>query len=295
MRNDPHLLDDSVLLPADPFPTSVPRVGLLQAARRHWPLVVIPTVLLLVAGLLLAQARQPTYTAVSRVAVGGLKLDQPGALSGFSTAAATLASGYARAVNGDAVINPIAAKLHETPQSVSGHLSATPVADSPVIKIQATGSSAANAEALANDAARQLTSNVAAQRPTDPDTPRLFRQLQAATLRQQQYAIIASKTADANTNNDTPDTRQALAMAKSQLETSNAQVSALQSAYQAAASGQSATATLQPLNQAISASSNRATNYQIYGFVGLVAGLIIGLALAVLASQRQLRRWLATS
>ena len=61
----------------------LPRIGVFQAARRHWLLVLLPILVLVPVAAVLAARRTPTYSAEARMVVGQLNISTPGAIAGL--------------------------------------------------------------------------------------------------------------------------------------------------------------------------------------------------------------------
>jgi hypothetical protein len=96
-----------------------------------------------------------------------------------------LASAYSRAITLDAVVEPVAAKLRVSTESLKKRLSASPVVDSPVFIVEAEASSPRQAVEIANAVSNSLTSYVTELNRSNPDSQRLFRAFQEAALRYQ--------------------------------------------------------------------------------------------------------------
>src|SRR5690242_13023884 len=128
----------------------------LQAVARHPLLAVLPVVLFVAAAIAVATARQPTYSAESRVAIGSFSPSEQSA-PGAAYAGTQFASAYSRAITAGDVVAPVARQTHLARSQVSAQLSATPVPDSPFLRIQATGATARQAEGLASAATAALT------------------------------------------------------------------------------------------------------------------------------------------
>ena len=104
-------------------------------------------------------ARQPTYSSSSRVNVGRIDVSSQ-AIPGFVASIQALASTYSRAVNAQAVLQPVATKLHTTPGALGGRVSASPIPNSPLFAVTATGKSPNDAIELANLVTASLASYV---------------------------------------------------------------------------------------------------------------------------------------
>ena len=131
----------------------------LQAVARHPLLALLPVVLLIGAAIAVSSQRKPTYNAESRVAIGSFSPSEQSA-PGAAYAGTQFASAYARAITAEDVVRPVARQTHLAPAQVSARLSATPVPDSPFLRIQATGPTAPAAEGLASAATGALTEYV---------------------------------------------------------------------------------------------------------------------------------------
>jgi capsular polysaccharide biosynthesis protein len=275
------------------FGRPVPRIGILQAATRHWLLVVIPTVLLIAAAVFVGLRRTPVYTSEARLVITGIDISQPGALSGYTTATQALASSYSRAITADGVVDPVARQIGDRSSTVAGRLAATPVPDSPVVRVAATGSSSGSAVALANAASNSLIDYVAAQNTSSDRARRLLNQYRDSSKQQTSAQLDLDRARNRLLNNRTSQNRSAFADAQATFDGIQARTQALHDAYQVAQQGQTSAGQLQFLNRATSAGSDRRSKLQFYLFAALVAGLAIGLALANLRAQRELRRWLS--
>ncbi len=141
----------------------------------NWLLVLLPAIIFAGAGAALALKRTPTYTSEASLNVGKANPTSP-AFGGFVPAAAGLATVYSRAIDAPGVLNPVSQQLHWTPGEVASRLSATPIADSPIIRVIGTASSATAAESVANSGATQLTNWVTAGDRANPDAGRLYSQ-----------------------------------------------------------------------------------------------------------------------
>jgi capsular polysaccharide biosynthesis protein len=266
----------------------IPRLTLTEAIRRHWFVAALPVVVLVAAGIALGISRTPVYTAETRMQVGNLDLSQPGALGGFTTAGETLAESFSRAVDADAVVDPVSKQLDLPPDAVRSQVSATPVPQSPVFRVVGTAGSASAAVDLTNQAARYLRRYSASlYRPADRSA-RLYSAYKRAGL---EY----SKLLDRQLNLDRREDSAAFVSAEAAARAASARVAALRNSYlQSAAAKESAPATAHVLVKATGASSDRQQVLQIYIFIGLVAGVVGGAALANVVASRAVRRSLAT-
>jgi uncharacterized protein involved in exopolysaccharide biosynthesis len=254
----------------------LPQIGVVQAARRYWYLVLLPVLVLVPVALYVASKRTPTYTAEARLIVGRLNLSTPGAVQGFAGAAQDLAATYPLVIGADGVVNSVARELGTTPGAVRANLSASEVPSSAVVRVIATGSSANAAIALANAGSTSLVAFLSKFNRDSPDTARLGAQLKSAELA---YQRAAAALAAANTNPPLDSSTQKLAAA---VDVAKVRVGAVSSNYQTSLQNDATSSLLQPLVSAHSAGSDQQSKRQISVFIALVCALLVGLALATL-------------
>ena len=144
------------LAPEDAPPR--PSVSITEAFRRGWLLILIPVLLFAGLATYIAMNRQPTYTADSRLTVGRVDIS-PSALATFATATQSLASAYSRAVEANAVVNPVAKRLNVSSAAVRGATLATPVPESPVIRVTAKADSSKTAGARYSTVRARITNS----------------------------------------------------------------------------------------------------------------------------------------
>jgi capsular polysaccharide biosynthesis protein len=279
----------------------LPQVGPIQAARRYWFLVLLPVLVLVPLAAIVAGKRTPTYTAESRLIVGRLNISTAGEAAGFAGAAQDLASTYPLVIYAGGVVNPVARQLGTTPGDVMSRLLATEVPSSPIVRVIATGRSPNDAINLANAASRSLVSFLTKFDRDSPDLAYLRKQLRAAELAYQKAAAAlsaanrsaaatsATLSAGATTSAPLSPAVQRLAGAA---DVAKIQLSALSADYQNTVQNQATSSLLQPLVSASSASSDRQSKLQISVFIALVAGVLVGLALATLRANQMARRTL---
>src|SRR3954468_16068848 len=112
-----------------PSPTPLPVVRpatLVEAVRRHWILVVVPALLCLAGAIAFGFAREPNYTAESRLVVGQVDSDT-GGLSGFVATTQSLATAYSRAIDAPGVTRPVSRATRVKADNVPSHLSASAI------------------------------------------------------------------------------------------------------------------------------------------------------------------------
>ncbi len=235
------------------------------------------------AGVAAGLSRKPSYTATTRLAVLHLNFGAPGALAGFSTAAEALADTYARAVQADGVVLPLAARLHRSPQAIRDDLSAASVPQSPVFSVSATTKARATAIALANMAARALTRYARAVSASNPDAKRLYRDLTRAEGVVVSLQVTLSRLQAGVHGSAAPSRLTQLAINRAQTDLSAAKdrVDALRAAYAQNIGGTSSTGFIQPLQSATTVTSDRKSKLALLAFVGAAVGIAVGVGLAL--------------
>ena len=260
----------------------VPRISAMQAAGRYWYLVLAPVIVFVVIAGILATARAPTYTAEARLMVGRLDLSTAGAVQGFAGAAQDLAQSYPLAISADGVVDPLAKRFGTTPSVIRSRVSASDVPGSSIVRVTATGTSSSDAVTLVNAASKSLTAFLTKFNRDNPDVPHLRGLLQAAEVKLQADRAAVPQPVP---HPATPSQQRAIAALASQ----QAIVNAIASNYQSSVLTQAVSSLLQPLVSAHTAISDRQQKFEIAVFAALVAGLVVGLALATLRANRVAR------
>jgi hypothetical protein len=260
----------------------LPRVGVLQSARRHWLIVLLPVLVLVPVVAVVAARRTPTYSAEARLIVGRLNLSTPGAIAGFAQAAQDLAATYPLVIYANGVVKPVARKLHMSPSEVLSGISATEVPSSSVIRVDATAKSAIIATSLANAASKSLIAYLAGVDRHNPALPRLSKLLQRYEL------VYQQAKARVPTGNQplTPAGEKLVAAA----ETARVELNGVIQSYDNELQNQAGTPLLQPITYAAGATSDRMSKLQLAVFGALLVGLLLGLALATLRANLALKR-----
>ena len=262
----------------------------LQAVARHPLLALLPVVLLIGAAIAVASQRKPTYNAESRVAIGSFSPSEQSA-PGAAYAGTQFASAYARAITAEDVLRPVARQTHLTPGQVSTRLSATPVPDSPFLRIQATGPTAPAAEGLASAATGALTDYVRRSGVTSTQTSRLLSRFRAAQAKAESAATAADRAKkDVNRNPNDASARNRLEKAQTDVETTSLKARGLRAAYLEQAQSTTSGIPVRVLNQADAAASDAGQKLRLLLTVAAAAGIALGVALATAVAARRWRR-----
>jgi capsular polysaccharide biosynthesis protein len=260
--------------------------GLLTAVRRHWITALIPVVLLVAAAVQVGLKRTPQFTATANVAVGSVFVDSPVGIASALQGTESLASVYSRLIDANAVTEGTSRRLAQDSLPESGTVSATPIAESPIVKITARAASARQAIALANAASASLVRYVNRERGADDDANAIARLYSRAALRFRGRADLRNRLTARYKRNPTTAKRLARDRAAAAADTALLRRDGLLARYQTAVQGVTVTPPLRVLTSATEATSDRYTTLQILVFVGLLGGLAAGAALALLRTPR---------
>ena len=227
----------------------------IQAVLRHPLIALLPVVLLLGAAIVVANQRKPVYNAESRVAIGSFTPSEQAA-PGAAFAGTQFASAYSRAITAEAVVRPVARQTHLAPGEVSARLSATPVPDSPFLRIQATGPTAPAAEGLASAATGALMDYIRHSGGTNAQATRLLQRFRAAQAKSETAATDAGRAKRAVTRSpDDRSARRRLERAQTDLETATLRARGLRAAYLQQAQNTTSGIPVRVLNQADAAAA----------------------------------------
>jgi hypothetical protein len=265
---------ESVIVTNDDRPPSLP-----VALRRFVVVFLVPVAVLLAAGIAVAVRRHPTYSATTQLNVGVTEASTQGT-PGYTLAAQELASSYSRQADSQQVLAPVAHTLQIPLATVESRLSVSTVPDSPTFYIHATSRSSSFAVRLADTTAATLRRQVNSYVRRNGASLLLARYTRFES-RALMLADVASQLKAQATLH-----RNGVTAAQAHSAEVTAQVAALEASaraqsYSTAFASPDST-NLQILNAATSAQNDRKTYLERYGIAGLVAGILIGAALAYL-------------
>ena len=267
--------------------TAAPPIGVLSALRRHWIVATLPVIVLVGAALALGLNRPPRYTATATLSVGRIYVNNPAGVSGVIEATQSLASVYSRAIRSSAVQQETARRLGEGSLRASDQVSATPVPDSPLIKVSADSWSARGAVALATAASGALAGYVERQGRSDQDAV-ILSEYQSAERRYRKRVAQRRQLARRYKADPTPENKAARDRASVPISVALLRREALRASYLSLVQGTTSTPAIEMFTRA-SATSDRFRMLQIMLFLGLIAGLAAGMALALLRAYRGTR------
>jgi hypothetical protein len=269
--DDPGPMVDGIFEPPESF--------VLSAIVNNKRIVALFAVLLTLAGVGYGLLRQTTYTASATLQVGQVNPNSPGFL-GYVQSASSLATAFSRSVAAAPVLATVDHKLALAPSEATPRLSAEPIPLAPAFRVIATGDSDSSAIRLANTAAGAIIVYENHSNSSNPQANSLLSAYRAASLglkrTEAQLAALGSS----------PDP-EALAEAEAEKAAAQVKLRGIDTAYIAAVASQAPREGLVSLVAgATSASSDRKSKIELYGFLGLLAGLLVGCAGAVLRERR---------
>lgn len=269
-------------LPDDELPLYDPagRPGWVDLVRRNAAIVIAPVIVLLVLAAAAGALRKPTYTSEARLNVGGLSLTQE-TIPGYTTAVQYLAIAYARAIDAGSVISPVARQLHMSPSAIAAQVSATPIQGSPVVAVDATATDSGQAVQLADAMSTSLIQYALTLNSGNAASHQLLARFRAASR--------AYEAATQTLQSAPPHSAQARS-AQTQVNVARLQLQTVGTLYSQSQAGQSNENLVQKLAPAAPATSDRNSVLQRYLAAGLLAGLLIGVGLAIERTNRLQRQ-----
>jgi hypothetical protein len=263
-----------------PAPERQAPVSPLRAALLHPLLTILPMVVLVGAAIVVSHARAPTYSAESRVAIGSFSPSQ-GDAPGAAYAGTQFASAFSRAITAHDVVVPVARETGLAPGQVAARVSATPIPDSPLLRISATGTTADSAVKLANAATNSLLAYVRRADVGGDQAKALldrFRTAQASAARADDRVSVRQRAVDRAP--DSESARRALTKSQTRADTLDLRARALRSAYLQQAQSETSGIPVRTLNTAGSATSDASKTLKLVVTIAVIAGLAVGFALA---------------
>jgi capsular polysaccharide biosynthesis protein len=274
------------VLTEDEYTAARPRAGVLSALTHYWYVVVITALVFLAAAIVLGLKRPAQYSADAHVSVGQVYSGSPAAIGTVIQGTESLASVYSRAIHADAVERGVTRRLKDGPRVGSGSFSATPIPDSPLIKITATTGSEASAVALANAASAALAGYVNKRTRDAAQYGSLAGQYERAALAYRRRQDKVEQLTKAYAADPSQRNRAALDRASARADTARMQRDALVPGYQSSLQGNAEAPQVEVFARAGAASSDRYPVLEILVFGGLVAGLAAGATFALLLGLR---------
>jgi hypothetical protein len=244
-------------------------------------------VVLVAAAGFLALKRTPTYTAQSQLTLG--QLDVAAQAPSYVTAAQGLAATYARAIHAGGVTQPAAKALHITPLEASSRLEASPVGNTPLFFIDATGKSEKRAVKLANAASHSLVRYVNDLNRSAAQGSKALASYKRASASQHRWQIAAGLAQRAYGLDPSAANRGKLTRASQRRDQATLKTQVLAQVYAQAKRTGATSNVLQILAPATTATNDRDSMLQKMLFAALAAGIALGIALAVWRGTRPVK------
>lgn len=261
--------------------------GPLESVLRHPALVVLPAIALVLLALAIGLLRSPVYTSEARINVG--RVDVPAyTLQGVTVGNVTLASSYARAIAAPAVIRGAARDAKIPVEEARDNLEASPVPSSTLIRVEAEGDSRREAQRLANAAAARLIDYVTELNVRQQEARSLgrFRNAAERVGRARQRLVRVQRRRGVNSR--------AADRARLDLQTAQLAARSVGNRVFQASIVPPPENLLQLVVPAATADSDKGSVLRELLLIGLVAGLVVGIALALLRTNwhvlRRVRR-----
>ncbi|HSZ05247.1 MAG TPA: hypothetical protein VK778_08595 [Solirubrobacteraceae bacterium] len=262
-----------------------PEGFLAQAVARNKLLVLFAALAFAVAGAGVGASRNyssSAYSAAATLQVGQVNPNSPG-FYGYVQSSAALATAFSRAVTAEDVLSTVHERLSLTPAQASARLSAAPIPQSPAFRVIATGPTEAAAIRLANVAAASVISYVSEINSANPEATSLLREYRSASIELHQAVARVTRLKANNTASETTQLT-----AEADVSAAGVKVTALGSAYTAAISSQAPRSGLVTLIAgATTATNDKGSGIVLYGLIGLLVGIVLGCAGAVVRYARR--------
>jgi hypothetical protein len=257
-------------------------------ARRSWWLIALVALVLALAGLAVGLTREPTYTATVQLNVGTLDA-RAQAVPGYVEAAKSLASSYSRIATTERVVWPVARARRLSPEEVRERITVTPVLENPIISVEAEGPSREAAEELSRTTARGSSPRWSAWTPPGAPTPSCSTtSARVPPLAEAELRLRSlQRRREANTGS-VP--RASIERQQAEVETRRLESTTIGNLYAEARSRAGSASQLELIGEPASITDDRSSTIQQLVFAGLLAGAVIGLALATLREGAAARR-----
>lgn len=248
----------------------------VDAIRYHRLLVTAFAVACALIGAGIGLARTPVYTASATLQVGEVNPNSPG-FGSYTQSATSLATAFSRAIVASPVLARVEDKLGLAPKSAASHLSAEPIPLSPVFRVIATGASESAALRLANVTSGAVVAYVTKSNSSSPAATSLLQAYRSAAL-----DLKRAKSKLEALEADDSASSAALLDAEAAQSTAQVKLEAISRSYIAAVASQAPRSGLvSVLAGATTASSDRKSTLELYAFLGLLIGFLLGCAAAV--------------
>jgi hypothetical protein len=259
-----------------------PPDGFVLAAIAHNKrIVALCAVALALAGIAFGLLRTSTYEASATLQVGQVNPNSPG-FYGYTQSASSLATAFSRSIAAGPVLAAVEDKLGLSRAQATPRLASEPIPLSPAFRVIATGPTESDAIRLANTAAAAVIVYEGKSNSTNPQARSLLDNYRdvSLTLRQAEAKITQLE--------ESPGSAADLLRAEADKGVAQVKRRAITNAYVAAVESQAPSLGLVSLVAgATSTSNDRLPKIELFAFIGLLAGIVLGCAVAVLRERRQ--------
>jgi transposase-like protein len=265
-----------------------PYVSPGRSALNHWRLVAACTIAAVVVALGVGLTRKPTYTAQADLVVGKtVQLNNLAAIPGLALAGQQIASDYSRLISTEIVVKDAQRQLHGP---LGGTLSASPIAQSPIIQVSASAPSSAHAVALAGAGSTALVNAVnklnEQQSQAAAELLQRYQQADQVLLNDTRNLQALQQQQAANPGN-AAFVQQAVA-AQTVVDSDKVKVDTLASDYSGTSTPSQLNEQLvQPVGHARATGSDRKTFLEIALLVAVVLGFAVGTGAGVVVDLRR--------
>lgn len=266
-----------------PPPTESPRLaGPLEAFLRHPFLTLLPLILLVGAATLVGTQRDAEHTAEARIQVGRDNVP-PFYLQSVVAGSQALAATYSRAAYAEPVIQRAAREAGVPVEEVRGKLNGTQVGGSTLIEVQAKSTSSRAAIALANSGAEAMVDFIVDLTRDTDQSKALFDDYRKAQRRfheaDERVRRLLGRKRPAQ-----------LRRARLAADVARLRAEDLAARYRQSTTEVMAASSLDVIAPAATTESDRRDKLQQLLVIGAIAGLVLGLLLALLRSNWSLLR-----
>ena len=251
-------------------------------------MAIVPMIVLGALGGALGYVREPTYKATSQLSVGELNISNPSAVGSVVAATESLAGVYARRIDATAVRESIREQVGQA--TAPAQVSATPVPDSPIVRVSAESSDRDTAIEVANAGAEALVENANELTDASGGSDRVFEQYRTLSLRASRQRARIRRLERTFGRNPTAEDQRTLDRAEAEYETTKLRRDGLRLQYQTAQQTAQSSPALRTFALARGASSDRRQAMQVLLLLGLIAGAAIGAALATFRLNQRVAR-----
>ncbi len=263
-----------------------------QAALRRPFLVLVPVLMGLCVALGIGLTRHPVYEAEVRM---GIKLtgNVPGALSGYGAGAEQLIQGYARSLSARQITEAVSRRTGLSAATLLQRTYASIIPGTPTFVIHARGPDANAAVEIATATAEELVRYVADVNSNVTQSERLLARYSTAQLERQEAIRERDEAESRYREVPSSSRRRALAAAQGEVKLTSDRVDNLEETYYASTRSAGFESLVQVLATPRSdqdAATDRGATLQLLGFLGAIAGLVAGIALALILGSRDAGR-----